>query len=326
MALTNSISKIPQHVYARYIVEKLRRTNPHLSLAYSEDDYVLDGAVVHIPQAGDNPEVVKNRTTLPATAVQRADAQLVYPLDVYTTTPSLLTWHEANEISYDKADSLLSDHTATLMDVIGSWMLYNWVHAYKASDYSDETLPATNIIKTTGAAVNAAESGQTGQRKALTWQDLQSAQALMNKQNVPMEGRYALLESYMYNQLISSLTSDNMMAAYQQVADMRNGVIGRLFGFGILQRSEVINFTSAGKPKLPDEAMSATDQVGCLLWQRDCVAVARGEIRAMQDIDNPLYYGSIFSSLVKMGGRCRRSGWEGVIAIVQDAVSSGVGG
>lgn len=323
MALTNSISAIPQEVFVNYIVEKLRRTNPHLTAAFNESDNVLGGAVVHIPQAGNSPEVVKNRSTFPATAVQRADTQLVYPLDVFSTTPTLVAWHEENEISYDKTDSVLSDHTATLMDAIGSAALYNWVHAYKASDQSEETIPSANILKTTGANADVTETGQTGQRKSMTWRDLQSAQAMMNKQNVPMEGRYALLESYMYQQLLSSLSQDNMMAAFQQTADLKNGIVGRLFGFTIMQRSEVINFTSAGKPKVPGEAMSATDQVGSLLWQRDSVAIARGEIKAFQDIDNPTYYGSIFSSLVKMGGRCRRSGWEGVIALVQDTAAAG---
>lgn len=323
MALTNSISKIPVTVYANYIVEKLHKTNPHLSAAFDESDMVKDGAVVVIPQAGNSPEVVKNRTTLPATVVQRADTQIVYPLDVFTTTPTLITWHEENEISYNKTDSVLSDHTATLMDAIGSAALYNWVHAYNASNYSDVNIPETNVIKTTGANADVAESGQTGQRKSLTWRDIQAAQVMMNKQNVPMEGRYALLESYMYQQLLSSLSQDNMMAAFQQTADLQNGVVGRLFGFTIMQRSEVVNFTSAGQPKVPGEAMSSTDNVGSLLWQRNSVAIARGEIKPFQDLESPQYYGSIFSALVKMGGRCRRSGWEGVIALVQDTAAAG---
>lgn len=311
----NSISTIPVEVFATYVVEKLRKTNPFLQYAVDESSSVLDGAVVHIPQAGASPTVVKNRSTFPATAVMRTDSFVTYSLNVFSTTPTHITWHEENEISYDKTDSVLRDHVETLMETVGDEILYAWVTGTLANS-SAATIPAASIIRTSGSSVAATESGQTGNRKALSYADVQAAQALMNKQGVAKTDRYLLLETYMLQQLIDSL-STNQMAAFQQTADLANGIVGKLAGFNILERSTVLTFTAAGAPIAPGTAVAATTELASLAWQKDCVSLALGEIKPFHDKDNPQYYGDIFSALVKAGGRCRRADWKGVIAIVQ---------
>ena len=312
----NSISQIPVEVFCSYVMEKLHKSNPFINHAVNESSYVLGGSVVHIPQAGESPTVVKNRKTFPATAVKRSDSFVTYPLNVFSTDPSHISWHEENEISYDKTDSVLRDHVETLMEAVGDETLYAWVTGSKA-DGSDDIIPDTSIIKTSGEGVDATESGQTGKRKAFTYKDLQKAQALMNKHNVPKTGRYLLLESYMQQQLIDSLSA-NQMAAFQQTADLKNGIVGRLAGFDIMERGSVLVFDANDKPKAPGTNVTAASNLGAIAWQQDCVSVALGDIKPFQDTDNPQYYGDIFSALVKAGGRCRRSDWKGVIAIVQD--------
>lgn len=312
------MSPIPVQVFRDYIVEKLRKVNPFLAFAIIETAFVLGGAVVHIPNAGASPTVVKNRSTFPATAVQRTDSFVTYSLNVFTTTPTFVTWHEENEISYDKTDSVLNDHVQTLMEAVGDDILYAWVTGLKADGTAD-TIPAANIIHTTGSAVASTEDGQTGNRKAFTYADLAKAQAMMNKMNVPKTDRYALLESYQYQQLIDSLSS-NQMAAFQQTADIANGIVGKLAGFNIMERSSVLAF-NGNTPIAPGTALSAASNLGALCWQKDSVALALGDIKPFQDDDNPQYYGDIFSAAVKAGGRCRRQDWAGLIAIVQDAAA-----
>lgn len=312
------MSPISVQTFEKYIVEKLRKVNPFLAFAIIETAFVLGGAVVHIPNAGASPTVVKNRSSFPASAVQRTDSFVTYALDVFTTTPTFVTWHEENELSYDKTDSVLNDHVLTLLEAVGDDILYKWVTGIK-SDGTADVIPAANIIKTTGSAVAATEEGQTGNRKAFTYDDLSKAQSMMNKMDVPKTDRYALLESYQYKQLIDSL-SNNQMAAFQQSADLANGVVGNLAGFKIMERSTVLAF-NGNSPIAPGTALQAASNIGALCWQKDSVAVATGEIKPFQDDDNPLYYGDIFSAAVKAGGRCRREDWKGVIAIVQDAAA-----
>lgn len=312
--------KVAQEIWGSYIVEKLRKTNPHLALSFDESQYVKGGSVVYIPQAGAKPNVVINRSTLPADVTKRADTAILYALDDYTTDPTLMPTFESMEISYNKTDSVLGDHTLTLAETIGDQMLYNWVRGLKPAAGGGTTvefIPDSNKLATSGAAsaVNS-EDGQTGTRKVLTYTDIQKAQAKMNKSNVAKEGRYAMLESYMYQQFIDSLSA-NQMAAFQQAADLSNGVIGKFAGFTFLERSSVLAFSSAGAVIVPGAALAATDNLASFLWQKDSVTKALGDTMIYQDLADPRYYGDIYSGQVKMGGRCRREDWKGILAIVQ---------
>lgn len=318
---TGAISAIPVEIFATYIVEKLRKTNPHFAAATDESQNVLGGSVVHIPQAGTSPSVVKNRSSFPGTVVQRGDSHISYTLDVFTTDPTHVTWHEENENSYDKTDSVLNDHVATLADAAGDWMIWNWVHGLKMNSgtgaYEADVIPSSNIIATSGSAVDVnAEDGQTGQRKAFSYKELQLAQAMMNKAGVPKEDRYAMIESYQYQQFIDSLSA-NQMAAFQASADLANGVVGKFAGFNIMERSSVLAFTTAGVLRTPGAALAATDNLASICWQKGSVGKAIGDTKPFQDNGNPAYYGDIFSALVKLGGRCRRQDWKGVLVIRQ---------
>ena len=290
-------------------------------MAYAVDasSNVLGGSVVHIPQAGNSPNVVKNRSSFPSTAVQRGDSHITYGLDVFTTDPTHVSWHEENEISYDKTNSVLNDHVATLIEAVGENMIYNWVHGLKLvnGSYVSDAIPTANIFPTTGdaAAVNG-EDGQEGTRRAFSYKDVQSVQAKMNKAGVPKTGRYAMVESYMYQQFIDSLSA-NQMAAFQGAADLANGVVGRFAGFSFMERASVLAFDAAGALHLPGEALEEGSDLACLFWQMESVEKAAGDIKPFQDVDSPTYYGDIFSALVKMGGRCRRQDWKGVYAIKQ---------
>ncbi|WP_234111771.1 hypothetical protein [Chryseobacterium sp. R2A-55] len=312
--------KVPQELWNSYIVEKLWKSNPHLNLCFDESQHVKGGAIVYIPQAGAAPSVVKNRTNLPAVAVQRGDTVVFYALDVYSTDPTLITWAENMEISYAKTDSILGDHTNVLVETIGDDMLFNWVRGFKPVAGGGSTvqyLPVANQIKTSGAAtaVNVVD-GQTGTRKAAHYKNWQTAQATMNKQNVSKEGRYTMLESNMLQEFVDSL-SQNQMAAFQGSVDLKNGVVGSFAGFTFLERSSVLAFDATNQPILPGQALAGTDNLGALCWQKDSVAKSLGDTELFQRPNDPLYYGDIYSGLVKTGGRCRREDWKGVLAIVQ---------
>jgi hypothetical protein len=316
--------KIPQEFWSSYIVEKLRRTNPHIMLCFDESKYVQGGSIVYLPQAGAKPSVVKNRAFGAATAVQRGDTAVMYALDVFTTDPTAITTSEAMEISYEKTDSVLADHTDTLAEAIGDELTYNWIRGVKPTAGGGTTvefIPVARRIATTGAATDVnAEDGQTGTRKAMHYKQAQAMQAKFNKDGVPSDNRYAMLESYMYQEFIDSL-SENQMAAFQKSADLEKGVIGKFAGFLFLERSSVLAIQANGTFRLPGEALGATDNLASIFWQKNSVTKALGDTKLFQDMDNPLYYGDIHSGLVKMGGRCRREDWKGIGLIVQAATA-----
>ena len=100
---------VEREIWEGDIVEKLYAENPHLSLCVNADQYVLAGKVVHIPQAGAAPDVVKNRSSLPAAVKKRTDTDITYPLDEYTSDPVHISNAETIEPSYDKRMSVMAD-------------------------------------------------------------------------------------------------------------------------------------------------------------------------------------------------------------------------
>lgn len=299
------VNGIQVEIWAKYIIERFWKDNKFLKYAFNDDDKVLNGKVVHIPQPGAKPVVVKNRSSYPAAAIRRTDTDITYVLDEYTTDPTHIPDVDKVELSYDKMDSVLGDHMSTLNETVADDLLIKWAPV------------AAQFVRTTGADT-AGTGAQTGTRKAMTGADLKKAGFIMNTQNVPKNDRYALLDANMIDQLTSSLT-DTLYRDFSSYYDAKNGILGRLHGFDIMDRSTVLNYAADNTVKALGAAGAATDNLASLCWQKNSVARSMGEVKMFQDMNNPLYYGDIHSALLRMGGRIRRANAEGIISIVQQA-------
>jgi hypothetical protein len=301
---------IQVELWEKYIVERLWKDNPFLTKAWNADEYVLQGKVVHIPQPGAKPNVVKNRSSLPATAVTRTDTDYTFSLDQYTTDPTILPDADKKQLSYDKMNSIYGDHAGVLGDTIGDDILIKWA-------------PSTTLgtqIRTTGGpnadTVAAAGSVQTGTRLGFHALDLKKAMTKMNTQNVPKEGRVCMIDANMYDYFLSSFDT-NQMAAYQQTADLANGIVGRLYGFDIMERSNVLQYSSALVVNALGAAGAATDELASLCWHPDSVIRALGSVQFFANPNQALYYGDLYSAVVYMGGIIRRADGLGIVAIIQ---------
>lgn len=302
-----TIGGLPVEVWKKYIIEKFRKDNAFLFKSKDDSGFVLGGAVVHIPQAGADPTIVKNRSSFPATAVRRTDTDITYTLDTYSTDPTHITWAELQDISYAKLDSILGNQTRALGETIADDMLIKWSPV------------AAQFVRTTGgpsALTTAGIGGQTGTRKLFHQKDLITAMVAMNAANVPKAGRVALIDDNMFSGFYDSLT-DSQMNAFQQFADNKNGVVGRLHGFDIMTRSSVLAYSAADAVKALGSALAATDNLASLCWHPDTVCRAVGTMKPFQNVDDALYYGDIYSAMVRMGGRKERTDALGVIGIVQ---------
>lgn len=292
-------------VWNKYIIEKLRRNNDWLMRSSDESRFVLGGATVYIPQAGVDPTIEVNTSVYPGVAVQRTDSDVNYNLDRYRTVPSHVAWEELQAISYDKIDSVIGAHGNALAEAVGDVMLTKWAPTV-----------AGGVVATTGADVDPV-GNQLLTRKGFSHKDLATAMIRMNTQNVPKAGRVAVIDDNMYGFFYDDL-SVSMMNAFQQFADNKTGQVGRLHGFDIYTRSAVLNYaTGTYTPNAYAAAQIATDNLASLCFQSDMVCRAVGETKLFTDRDNPLYYGDLFSAILRMGGRKKRSDAVGVIAIVQ---------
>lgn len=293
-------------VWATYIMSRFFKDNAFLKFAYNDTQYVKQGRIVHIPQIGAKPAVVKNRSVFPAVAVRRSDTDVLYSLDEYTTDPTHIPNIDAIHLSYSKQDSVLGDHMSVIDEAVADDILIKW----------GGNAP---IVKTTGGptAVQVAPvAGQTGNRYGLSHKDLQKLMIRMNTDNVGKMNRYAMLDDNMYEYFYDSLSETNARD-FSRYADAENGIIGKLHSFNIMTRSSVLASSNADAIKALGSSLAATDSLASLVWQQEAVAFALGDTMLFQDLKSPLYYGDVHSCLVMAGGRVRRADAKGVYVLAQ---------
>ncbi len=303
-----SLMAIQVEVWQNHIEGNLFKDNEFLMCSTDAGQYVMQGKVVHIPQAGGTATVEKNRSSFPATASERTDTEVTYNLDAYTTDPILIRNAEVVELSYNKRESVIGEYEAALRQRIADEVLIKWAPT-----------TSTRIIRTTGDDVETHLSGTSGYRKAITTSDLRKAQLTMNKQNVSKTDRYALFSADMLDQLVKSL-SDTQYRDFSKALDEKTGVVGMLYGFKIMQRSDTVVYNAAATAvNAYGASVAADDNDAVICWQKDAVERAIGSITFFERQQDPLYFGDVYSFEVRMGGRIRRNDQKGLVAIVQVA-------
>lgn len=296
---------IKKEIWSRDIVEGLFPENSFASKAINDDAFVNEGKKVHVPNAGAPSGVKKNRPTVPASATKRVDTNVDYDLDEYTTDPICIPHADTVELSYDKRRSVISQDREELRRNAHEGLLENW--APKQAD---------GIVYTSGLAKAAHLNKATGKRKALTTSDVLTLMTKFDSDNIPQEERYLLLDAVMYAELLESMTKTDEIG-FLQKADAAKGVVGELYSFKVMKRSTVLRYAvSAGAATGLASAEAATDCAAGLAWHVTSVRRAIGEVAMFTSEDNPLYYGDIYSFLVRCGGCISRSDKKGVCAIV----------
>lgn len=296
---------VQREIWQALIVEGLFADNSFMSKSTNDDMYVNMGKTVHIPNAGAPSKVEVNRSSVPATAEKRTDTDINYNLDELTTDPIYIPHAETVELSYSKRNSVISQDREQLIEKASEQMLYNWAPG------------DSEFVRTTGNAVAAHTDKATGNRKSMTRFDVLKLMEKFNAQNIPQTDRYLLLDAYMYSQLLNDMTeTDKNM--FMASANAQKGILGQLYSFNIMMRSQVLRYVTAGTLSKWETTGETTDNAAGLAWHVGSVSRALGEVKMFDSLNNPLYYGDIYSFLVRVGGRCRRQDKKGLLAIVQD--------
>ncbi len=324
---------VTPEIWTDFIVENLFKNNEFLLQSIDESQYVLQGKVVHVPQAGSPSGVKRNRTQLPATITRRTDVDVVYALDEFTTDPRFIPNADQVELSYDKMESCMSEDMSYLRQVIADTMLYNWRPTYfiKAS----KTKSADYLIHGTGV------------RTGVCVDDFVKAKQVFDKWGIPKEDRFVILNTEMYGQIcndVRNATNENLMTA---VYDPKSGRLEKLEGFTIIERATVLlasnstltqvtgkqyfKYTSTDLTYTPEdyEAIELGDKnaanTSCaigLFWQKNAVRRALGNTLMFENEGDPTYYGDIYSFLNRAGGRKSRGDAKGVLGIIQEYSAS----
>lgn len=301
---------VTKEIWTKDIVENLFKDNAFALRSFNADMYVLLGKVVHIATAGAPSSVKKNLAVFPATATRRTDGDITYAIDTFYSMPRHIEDIEKYELEYDKRQSVLGEDQSNLIQTAMDSLLYRWAPA------------AANCVATVGADTTATLTGATGNRKSFTKAAFATIKLKMDKANISNIGRIALLTADHYNQFFSSLSVQEQNDI-GRVADMATGKVGQYLGFEIFMRSTVLRYRGAnmGVVAVVDEqddayAADVTDRAASLFYQEKAVERAKGEVKLFDGEDRPEYYGSIYSMLMRLGGRIRRT--AGVYAVVEE--------
>lgn len=273
-----------------------------------DDSAFVDNDMVRYPVSGVKPNVEVNRTQLPAPITKRTDDNNDYYLSEFTSDPTLITDSEELIVNYAKRSNVLSDHQETINTKVAEFFANLW-------------LPngASNIVRSTGTTTRTASApSATGTRKKVTKDDIIKLAEIMNRMDAPLAGRNLLIPAEFQSDILSI---DQFVDANKiGTPNLIKGSVGMLLGFNIFVRSSVGVYDNTGTPvkKAIGAAGATSDNLAALAWNSSWVNRAKGNVKVYANMDQAEYYGSIFSAMVRAGGKTRKD-LKGVIALVEAA-------
>ena len=118
---------------------------------------------------------------------------------------------------------------------------------------------------------------------------------MLNQEDIPQEGRTLLLDAIAYEQLLEDLT-EAQVNAFLASANASTGILGKLYGFDVMQRSTLVGESSA------------------FAWHKNWVCRALGEHEMFLKENDPLYYADVLSFIVRAGGSQMNKDGVGTVA------------
>lgn len=256
-------------VWIDQILEGFYPDDSFLQKAVDYSQFVENNRL-HIPSAGIDPEVLINNTTYPIAVVGRADQDNEIPLDKFETENTLVRRPEAIEYSYDKLESVVGQHRATLRKCAAS----RAAHAY-APELDSVNTP---LITTTGTAANG--------RKRLCFGDILTLKERFDDAEIPLSDRYIVL----HPKHVSDLLLEDIKL-FKDLTDIKDGEPFRFAGFGFYSFSQmpVYRMDGSNLKKVPySAAKEETDMFASIAFYAKEVMKADGDIYMYSTVDDPL--------------------------------------
>lgn len=302
---------LQKEVWVADIMDNLFLGNEFISRSVDDAAYI-NNSIVHIPQAGNAPSIVKNRAVFPAAITERTDNELTYSIANFTTDPIRVRDFDDVQVSYDKRQSVLGEHVAAMRERIGDEVAQIWA----------PSADAALVLRTTGAATADLPHGTaTGTRLRITKDDVARLAKKLDKDKMPKDGRTLLLSPEMYYELFG--VNELVLADAMGRVTLPEGAINKLFGFDIMVRDTIVmyNNVAAGVKKAVGAADAATDCLGALAWSRYATRHALGAVQVYLNEDQAEHFGDIMSAEVNLGAAISRSDSKGIVGLAQGYVA-----
>lgn len=256
--------------------------NQILSGFYPDDSFLqkvvnysefVENNRLHVPAAGIDPKVLINNTTYPIKVVEREDEDNEIPLAKFETENTIVRRPDAIEYSYNKLESVIGQHRATLRKSVAM----KAAHAYAPT--SDT--PDTPVILTTGAAVNG--------RRRLTFADILTLKERFDAAEIPLTDRYLILHpSHVTDLLLEDLK------LFKDLTQIEDGEPHKFAGFGCYQFAQMPTYKDVKGvlTKFPFADDASAQFASVALYAKE-VMKADGDIHMYASVDDPKERGTI---------------------------------
>ena len=257
-----------KQVWIKQILENFYPDNSFLTKAVNYSDFV-DNNRLHIASAGIDPKVLINNTTYPIDVVGRDDDDNEIKLDKFETENTIIRRPEALEYSYDKLESVIRQHRATLQKSVAT----KAAHAFAPDSDTDDT----PIVPTTGVGVDG--------RKRLVFSDILTLKERYDAAGVPLDERYIIL----HPKHVSDLLREDI-ELFKDLTNIKDGEPFRFAGFGFFSFPEMPTYrnVSGSLQKVAfREAPNANDTFSSVSFYAKEVMRADGAIYMYSTVDDP---------------------------------------
>lgn len=275
-----------------------------------------DVTSVEIPIAGTIPNAKSgDPAVLPLSVTEREDDVKSYAVEQIYVPPVLVRRENEIVTNYGKQQDVIMQFADQINTRVADIAAVNW----GAAGGSSYIVPSTGTTSRTTSLVNG-----TGNRKRVIYDDLVNVRTLFNKMNLPAGGGlFALWTPDMIEDLflIDKLTD----AEKVQIANVRNGMVGTIFGFTSMMRwnenkgsAGLVYSADASAKRTIDEVNQADDRAAALFWHSGLVRHAEGNAKTIINRDVTGYLGgTVIEAVVRFGATQSRKDGKGVVSLVE---------
>ncbi len=263
-----------KEVWISQILEGFYPDNSFLRKTVDYSQFV-DNDRLHIASAGIDPKVLINNTTYPIKVVEREDEDNEITLDKFETENTIVRRPEALEYSFDKLESVIGQHRATLRKSVAM----KATHAFAPEQDTQDT----PVISTTGTVA--------GGRKRLCFADILTLKERFDDAEIPLDERYIVL----HPKHVSDLLLEDI-ELFKDLTNIKDGEPFKFAGFGCFSFSQMPTYRMA-ESVLKKVAYGAVaqedDQFASVAFYAKEVMRADGEIYMYSTVDDPKERGTI---------------------------------
>lgn len=203
--------------------------------------------VVSVPLSDFEPDVLYNNTSYPIAVQAYTDGQVLITLGKFQTKATSLTDDQVIGASFDRIDDATKGHRKAILKDKFKRAIHSLAPAATAA--------LTPVFEATGATI--------GSRKRLTYEDLVKAKAELDNQEVPEEGRRAVLSSDHYNDLLLFGSDEVKKQLFNYSTGKTTPMIA---GFMIYQYTGNPYFTSVGAKVTYGAVPGGTDRKATVIF------------------------------------------------------------